>query len=166
MERVNVPNYDAIPEGLIQSRQAILALAEELGNVTEACRRTGISRSRFYELKRAFQSHGEAGLAPKSRGKPRMPNQTPGELEQSILHVTLQFPTYSYARISKKLRDSGVKAPPSTVRAIWERHGLSTREKRLGFLQQENGTLTSWHARLLQSRNSSGANSRKLASAR
>jgi len=145
-------------EDLVQSRLAVLALAEELGSITETCRRAGISRSRFYELKRASQSHGAAGLAPSPRRKPRMPNQTPGELEQSILELTLQFPTYSYVRISKKLRDSGVKAPPSTVRAIWERHDLTTWEERLRFLQRTTGTLTVRRAGLLQLRNSSGAN--------
>jgi len=30
------------------------ALAEALGNVSEACRRRGISRTQFYEYKRRF----------------------------------------------------------------------------------------------------------------
>ncbi|MCD6340141.1 MAG: helix-turn-helix domain-containing protein, partial [Verrucomicrobia bacterium] len=32
------------------------------GNVSEACRRRGLSRSRFYEYKRRFQTHGIEGL--------------------------------------------------------------------------------------------------------
>jgi hypothetical protein len=139
----------------------VLALAEELGNVTEACRRAGISRSRFYELKKAFLSHGAAGLAPSPRRKPRMPNQIPAELGQSILNLTLQFPTYSYARISKKLCDSGVPAQPSTVRAIWERHDLTTCEERLRFLEQRTGTIAVRHARLLRPRHPGGSNPRK-----
>ena len=139
-------------DGLAQSRLAVLALAEELGSVTEACRQAGISRSRFYELKRAFQSHGTAGLVARPHSKPRMPNQTPHELEQIILDLTLQFPTYSYVRISKKLRDCGVKAPASSVRAIWERHELTTCQERLRFLQRRIGTLSVRHARLLRSR--------------
>jgi len=146
----NTESEESSGEGLVQSRMAVLALAERLKNVTEACRRAGISRSRFYELKRAFQNHGAAGLAPSSRPKPRMPNQTPAELEQSILNITLQFPTYSYFRISKKLRESGVNASPSTVRAIWERHDLTICEQRLRFLQRETGTLAVRHARLLR----------------
>ena len=151
-------NHDESTVSHVQSRLAVLALAEELGSVTEACRRTGISRSRFYELKRAFQSHGAAGLAPRPHRTPRMPNQTPGDLEQRILSLTLQFPTYSYARISKKLRHSGVKVPPSTVRAIWEKHNLTTCEERLRFLQQRTGTLTVRQARLLRSRDTGGSN--------
>lgn len=154
---LNVSNQDESTIRPVQSRLAVLALAEELGSVTEACRRAGISRSRFYEIKRAFQSHGAAGLAPSPRRTPRMPNQTPGDLEQSILSLTLQFPTYSYARISKKLRHSGVKVPPSTVRAIWERHNLTTCEERLRFLQQRTETLTVRHARILRSLHTSGS---------
>src|SRR5215218_6964728 len=41
---------------------SVLELAEALGNVSEACRRRGISRTQFYEYKRRFQTHGIEGL--------------------------------------------------------------------------------------------------------
>ncbi len=44
---------------------------------------------------------GAEGLAPQPRRKPRMPNQTPPELEAKILEMTEQYPTYSYIRISQ-----------------------------------------------------------------
>jgi len=84
-----------------------------------------------------------------------MPNQIPSELEQSILNVTLQFPTYSYVRVSRKLQAGGVKASPSTVRVIWERHHLTTCQERLRFLQGRTGTLPVRYARLLHSQDSS-----------
>jgi hypothetical protein len=99
-------SHEEPPISPVPSCLAVLALAEELGSVTEACRRAGISRSRFYELKQAFPSHGVAGLAPSKPRTPRMPNQTPGDLEQGILNLTLQFPTYSYARISSGSRSN------------------------------------------------------------
>ncbi len=37
-------------------------LDEALGNVSEACRRRGISRTQFYEYKHRFQTHGIEGL--------------------------------------------------------------------------------------------------------
>ena len=41
---------------------SVLELAQSLGNVTEACRQRGVSRTQFYEYKRRFQTHGIEGL--------------------------------------------------------------------------------------------------------
>ncbi len=41
----------------------MLALAEELQNISLACRRAGISRSHFYETQEAFEKYGREGLA-------------------------------------------------------------------------------------------------------
>ena len=46
---------------LARGRLSVLELAEALGNVSEACRRRGISRTQFYEYKRRFQTHGKRG---------------------------------------------------------------------------------------------------------
>ncbi len=45
------------------ARLGMLALAEELQNISLACRRAGISRSHFYEIKEAFEKYGREGLA-------------------------------------------------------------------------------------------------------
>lgn len=41
---------------LARQRLSVLELAEQLGNVREACRQRGISRTQFYEYKRRFQT--------------------------------------------------------------------------------------------------------------
>jgi ACT domain-containing protein len=46
---------------IAQGRLNLLQLAERLQNVTEACKRRGVSRSQFYEYKRAFQHTGLTG---------------------------------------------------------------------------------------------------------
>jgi len=55
-------------EKLAQKRLILLQLAEKLRNVSEAWRHHGVSRSRFYEYKRAFRKRaslpaGQAGRA-------------------------------------------------------------------------------------------------------
>jgi hypothetical protein len=47
---------------LAHQRLSLLELANALGSVSEACRRRGVSRTRFYEYKRRFQTHGIEGL--------------------------------------------------------------------------------------------------------
>ena len=59
----------------------MLALAEDLQNIILAWRRAGISLTHFCEIKDAFERYGAEGLAPRVRRSPRMPTQTPPELE-------------------------------------------------------------------------------------
>jgi hypothetical protein len=65
-------------EKLIKARLGMLVLAEQLNNVSLACKRASISRSHYYEIKEAFEKFGADSLAPQPKRKPRMPNQTPG----------------------------------------------------------------------------------------
>jgi hypothetical protein len=54
---------------------SLLQLAEELGNVSKACRIMGYHRDTFYEVRRAFQVGGVAALVEKQRG-PQAPIPT------------------------------------------------------------------------------------------
>jgi hypothetical protein len=141
-------------EKLIKARMGMLALAEELSNVSRACRRAGISRSHFYEIKDAYEKYGRDGLAPELKRRPRMPNQTPPELEAQILEMTGRYPTLSYVRLSDQLKLIGLPISPSTVRCVWLRHGLTLRYHRLLWLEQktaaEGGVLTEAQMKLLR----------------
>jgi transposase InsO family protein len=141
-------------EKLIKARVGMLALAEELKNISLACKRAGISRSHFYEIKDAFERYGPEGVAPAARRRPRMPNQTSPEVERKILEMTAQFPTYSYLRISMQLKLVGIGVFPVAVRGVWLKHGLTLKIQRLLWLEQktasEGGLLTGRRIRLLQ----------------
>jgi hypothetical protein len=141
-------------EKLIKARLGMLALAEELQNISLACRRAGISRSHYYEIKEAFEKFGAEGLAEQPRRAPRMPNQTPPELEGKILEMTERYPTRSYAFVSQQLRLVGIGVSPSAVRYVWARHGLTLRFQRLLWLEQKTaaagGVLTEAQIRLLR----------------
>jgi transposase InsO family protein len=140
-------------EKLISARIGMLALADELQNISRACQVAGISRSHFYEIKTAFEKYGRDGLAPAVRRRPRMPNETPVELVQRILQMTLEFPTYSYVRISQQLRLVGVPVSPAQVRGVWAREGLLRRFDRLLWLERRmaetGGPLTEQVKKLL-----------------
>lgn len=56
----------AVPASAIyERRRRVLALAEELGNVSEACRIVGVSRRSYYEWKRIAEEQGVEALRPK-----------------------------------------------------------------------------------------------------
>ena len=49
-------------EKIARRKLSLLQLAQELGNVSKACRIVGYSRQHFYEIRRNFQAHGAEGL--------------------------------------------------------------------------------------------------------
>lgn len=140
-------------EKRIQARISMLALADELQNISRACKIAGISRTHFYEIKEAFERYGREGLAPQLRRRPRMPNQTPPELEAQILAMTREYPTTSYVKIADQLKLIGVPATANQVRGVWLRHGLVKAYDRLLWLEREaaasGGPLTERVAKLL-----------------
>ena len=77
---------------IAQKRLTLLQLAERLRNVSEACRHHGISRSQFYEYKRSFQEYGFEGLLGRPPIPKSCPHETPPELRDKIIALSLQHP--------------------------------------------------------------------------
>ena len=55
-------------EKIARRKLSLLQLAQELGNVSKACRIVGYSRRHFYEIRRNFQVHGAEGLLDRMPG--------------------------------------------------------------------------------------------------
>jgi transposase InsO family protein len=142
---------------IAQGRLSLLQLAEKLRNVSEACRRRGISRSQFYEYKRAFQEHGFAGLSDDPPIPKSFPNETPSETKEKVITLSLDHPAWGPVRISDQLRLEGISVSASTVRNIWLKEGLETKFKRLLRLEEETAgkdiELTEEQIRLLEKAN-------------
>ena len=121
----------ALPQST-RRKLSLLNLAEELGNVSKACRIMGYHRDSFYEIRRAFQVGGTAALVEQRRG-PRgpHPSRVSPEIEAAILQYALERPTWGQNRIANELRLKGHQVSPGGVRNVWLRHELETRYKRL-----------------------------------
>jgi len=122
---------------IAQGRMTLLQLAERLRNVSEACRRRGVSRSQFYEYKRAFQENGLQGLIDRPPVPRSFPGQTPSEVKEKVIALSVVRPAWGRKRISYHLRLEGISVSASTVRNIWLKEGLETRYKRILKLEQE-----------------------------
>jgi transposase len=119
------------PEGARKPRDAstasklrLLQFAQELGNVSEACRIAGFSRDSFYRYKRLFEAGGAAALATSERRQMPRPTRISPEIERSVLELVRTHPTYGRHMVSKMLHKRGIEISPSSVRLVLLRHGL------------------------------------------
>ena len=117
-------------------RLRCLTLAEELGNVSAACRAMGIERSTYYRWKRV-DSWGLEALRVRERRRPRMPNQIGPHLEQRILAFALARPGLRAAADLLRARRpkwGGIRVSEHGVWRVLRRFNLNTRSKRLALI--------------------------------
>lgn len=121
---------------IINRKLNIVELGTTLGNISEACRKLGISRQHYYDIKTAIEEEGLEGLLEKSRRSPRIGNRVAPEIEQKVLGYSLEFPTHGQTRAANELKKQGTIISAGGVRSIWLRHNLQTKGLRLKRLEQ------------------------------
>lgn len=114
----------------------MLELSETLGNISEACRRLNVSRTHYYNIKKAVEEEGIEGLVEKARNKPRYGNRVLPEIEQKVLDYSLEFPTHGQVRVENELKKKGIQISAGGVRGIWLRHKLEKKHLRLKRLEE------------------------------
>jgi len=77
---------------LVGFRLRLFTLADELGNVSAACRAMGVDRSTYYRWKHRVDRWGLEALNVRERRRPRMPNQIGPHLEQRIIAFASAIP--------------------------------------------------------------------------
>ena len=122
-------------ENVIRHKIGLLNLAEELDNVSKACKIMGVSRDTFYRYKEAVEDGGVEALIEESRRKPNPKNRIDQQVEQAILDYALEQPAHGQVRASNELRKRGVFVSPTGVRGAWLRHDLQTFKLRLKALE-------------------------------
>lgn len=121
---------------IINRKLNILELGRALGNISEACRKLGISRQHYYDIKQAIDEEGLEGLLEKSRRVPRIGNRVAPEIEQKVLDYSLQFPTHGQTRVANELKKTGIQVSAGGIRSIWQRHDLTLKTQRLKRLEK------------------------------
>jgi len=124
-------------KSIIKHKVGLLNLAEELGNVSQACRIMGLSRDTFYRYKAAVDEGGVDALISKGRRHPNLKNRVDEQTEAAVVEYAIEEPAHGQVRASNELRKRGVFISPSGVRCVWLRHQLGRFKDRLRALEQK-----------------------------
>jgi transposase InsO family protein len=122
---------------IIKNRIGLLNLAEELGNISKACKVMGFSRDTFYRYKEAHDSGGIDSLLDANRKKPNNKNRVEKFIEDAVVNFAIEEPAYGQTRVSNELRKKGISISPGGVRGVWLRHDLESFPKRLKSLEEK-----------------------------
>ena len=118
------------PKSMLDVRSEFVLLARcEAANVSELCRRFGISTKTAYKWLGRFEQHGSAGLADQSRRPKFSPKRSAEKIETQVLDLRKAHPAWGGRKIAAVLRRQEIKAPSaSTVTAILRRNGVKLGE--------------------------------------
>ncbi len=121
---------------IIKHKAGLLNLAEELGNVSKACKVMAVSKDTFYRYQGLVETTGLDGLISQSHRAPDLKSRIDNVTEQAVLKYAIDFSAHGQVRTSNELRKLSVFVSPSGVRSIWLRNDLENFKKRLVALEK------------------------------
>jgi len=126
------PTKLSLEDQEIQQKLDVLALADKLGNVSEACRLSGISRDTIYRHRRLLKQGGIDALRRQETPGLRHKNRTDETLEKLVIDFSLKNPHLGQVQISLQLKTKyTAEISPGGVRSIWLREKMNTMALRL-----------------------------------
>jgi transposase-like protein len=141
---------------IARERLEVLELAARLGNAAEACRRSGVDRTSFYQWKRRYAREGLAGLRNRRPVHQTHPQTTPADVSRRVVTLALNNPAQGCDRIAVALAREGIDLSGVTVQKILHKAGLGVYETRAAALETRfagGGKLNAQQIQFLESMN-------------
>lgn len=117
----------------MSQRLSFIARLQDGERMTDLCREYGISRKTGHKIWNRWRDHGPEGLLDQSRAAHRLRHRLPTAVEEAILALKREYPTWGAKKLRAKLstRYPGLRVPArSTTHEVLVRHGLVKRRKR------------------------------------
>ncbi len=111
----------------IRKKVDAIKLAEKLQNVTEAARRSGVSRQTIYKNRRILKEKGPQSLKRTFRTDHHHKNRASKDIENIVIKFSLKNPHLGQAQMSRQIKKHHqIEISPGGVRSIWLRHEMQT----------------------------------------
>lgn len=118
----------------------MLALADSLGSVAEACRRSGVTRTQFYRYKQRYEREGLEGL----KDKPSLPRSHPHAASAAVLErvtaLALAHPAAGCNRLETMLAEESVRLSSVTIQKYLNQSGIGSQADRWRALERRAET--------------------------
>lgn len=92
---------------VIKHKVGLLNLAQELGNISKACKMMGLSRDTFYRYQEAAEQGGVEALFEANRRVPNLKNRVDPAIEKLVIEYAIEEPAHGQTRASNELRKRG-----------------------------------------------------------
>ena len=116
----------------IQKNLEVLELAEQLGNVSEASRISGVSRDTIYRHRRLIKEGGIQALKRQENPDLYHQNRTDQETTNIVIEFSLENPHLGQLQVANQLKKNyQIDLSATGVRNIWLRENMQTMAKRL-----------------------------------
>ena len=116
----------------VQKKLDVLKLADDLNNVAEAARISGVSRDTIYRHRHILKNHGPEGLKRQLTANHYHQNRTGKQLEDTIIDFSLQNPHLGQSQVARQMQKLyAIDISASGVRNIWLRAEMQTSALRL-----------------------------------
>ena len=79
---------------VIKNKVGLLNLAEELGNISQACKAMGFSRDTFYRYQKAVEEGGVENLINESKRRTNRKNRVAPEIEKAVVELAIDQPAW------------------------------------------------------------------------
>lgn len=111
----------------VQKKLEVLELAEQLGNVSEASRISGVSRDTIYRHRRLIKEGGVQSLKRQISEDNIHANRTDQETTVAIINFSLDNLHLGQVQVSNHLKESNhIDISASGVRQVWLRENMQT----------------------------------------
>lgn len=115
---------------IMSERMKLILRLEQGEQMSTLCREFGISRKTGYKFLERYKLYGPDGLRDQRRSPISKPSKTSEPIEQRILEIKQQYPTWGARKIREKLKSFDDKVPHQmTVHRILARNGKVSKQK-------------------------------------